>query len=70
MAIDRAGHTYGTVGGGCGEHEVVMAALRAFDAKKDNCTTVDMTNETAADEGMACGGKMTLLLRYIEAAEQ
>ena len=70
MAIDRAGHTYGTVGGGCGEHEVVMAALRAFDAKKDSRTTVDMTNETAADEGMACGGKMTLLLRYIEAEEQ
>jgi xanthine dehydrogenase accessory factor len=58
MAVNRLGQTFGTVGGGCGEHEVVTAALRVLRTGKNELITVDMTNDIAENEGMVCGGKM------------
>ncbi len=62
MAVNRLGQTFGTVGGGCGEHEVVMAALRVLRSGNNELITVDMTNDVAEDEGMVCGGKMQVII--------
>lgn len=63
MAVNSLGQTFGTIGGGCGEHEVVMAALRVLRTGKNELITVDMTNDVAEEEGMVCGGKMQVLIR-------
>lgn len=62
MAVNRLGQTYGTVGGGCGEHEVVTAALRVLRTGNNELITVDMTNDIAENEGMVCGGKMQVII--------
>ena len=63
MAVNALGQTYGTVGGGCGEHDIVMAALRVLRTGVDEHITVDMTNDVAEEEGMVCGGKMQVIVR-------
>jgi xanthine dehydrogenase accessory factor len=65
MAINKLGKTYGTVGGGCGEHEVVLAALRVLRKGKSELFTLDMTNDVSEKEGMACGGKMKVIVEYL-----
>lgn len=63
MAVNKLGQSFGTVGGGCGEHEVLTAALRVLRTGKDECITVDMTNDFAEEEGMVCGGTMQVIIR-------
>lgn len=63
MAISHDGKIYGTVGGGCGEHEVVTAAKRVLRKGKSEQVMVDMTNELAEDEGMVCGGTMEVIIQ-------
>ncbi len=63
MAINHRGETFGTVGGGCGEHEVVTAARRVLRKGKSEQIMVDMTNELAEEEGMVCGGTMEVIIR-------
>ena len=70
MAIDRLGNAYGTVGGGCSEHDVIMKAMQVFRQQKDCTMLVDMSNDVAMEEGMACGGRMWLALYYIPQMEQ
>ena len=65
MAIDRLGKSYGTVGGGCGEHEVTMQARNVFLKKQDKSMLLDLTNDVASDEGMVCGGTMKIMLYYM-----
>ncbi|HWP79819.1 MAG TPA: XdhC/CoxI family protein [Candidatus Acidoferrum sp.] len=66
MAVDPSGRTFGTVGGGCGEHEIVLAALRVLQTGRDELVTVDMTDEVAKSEGMVCGGTMKVLITKID----
>ncbi|QOY59806.1 XdhC family protein [Thermophilibacter immobilis] len=68
MAVDSQGQTFGTIGGGCGEHEVVMAARRVLRRGADELVCVDMTNDVSEDEGMVCGGTMDVLIKVVEAA--
>lgn len=69
LAVDRIGNAYGTVGGGCGEHEVIRKALQVFRQQEDCMMTVDMSNDIAMEEGMVCGGKMQVALYYIPPME-
>ena len=55
----------GTIGGGCGEHEVLRKALEVLSDKKDMFLSVDMTNDFAGEEGMVCGGTMDVIIRYV-----
>jgi xanthine dehydrogenase accessory factor len=68
MAVNQLGQTFGTIGGGCGEHEVVMAARRALRRGGDELVTVDMTNDVKEDEGMVCGGTMDVLIQVVPEA--
>lgn len=65
MIVFADGRTYGTVGGGCGEAEIRREALRVLDHSKDKWYTLDMTNDTAEDEGMVCGGTMDVFIEYL-----
>ena len=52
----------GTIGGGCGENQAILAARRLIGTGKSQVVTVDMTNDVAAMEGMVCGGTMDVLI--------
>lgn len=66
MLVDRIGGIVGTVGGGCGEHEIVLRALEVLRTGKPELVTLDMTNDVAADEGMVCGGRMTVWIEPVK----
>ncbi|MBQ7485581.1 MAG: XdhC family protein [Oscillospiraceae bacterium] len=63
LAVNAMGRIYGTVGGGCGEAEAALKARRLIGTGRSQLLTVDMNHDVAADEGMVCGGTMTLLLQ-------
>ena len=65
MAVNAMGQSFGTIGGGCGEHEVLRKALDVLKEKKDAFLSVDMTNDFAGEEGMVCGGTMDVIIQYI-----
>ena len=62
MAVDKAGRTSGTIGGGCGEAQALTAARSIAGTGKSKLISVDMTNDVAMEEGMVCGGEMSILL--------
>ena len=65
MVMDSLGRTIGTVGGGCGEAEVMTAARHLIGTGQAKIIEVDMTNDIAEEEGMVCGGKMRVLIEDI-----
>ena len=62
MGTDKLGNNAGTIGGGCGENEAILAARRLMGTGRSQVVTVDMTNDVAAMEGMVCGGTMDVLI--------
>lgn len=58
MAVNALGGIVGTVGGGCGEHEIVMHALDVLRTGEARLIHLDMSNDVAEEEGMVCGGRM------------
>ena len=66
MSVNEIGQSFGTIGGGCGEHEVLRKALEVISMKKDAFVSVDMTNDFAGEEGMVCGGTMDVIIHYIQ----
>ena len=69
MVIDSLGESRGTIGGGCSEAEVIGLARRIAAEGGREIAFIDMTNEAAAQEGMACGGTMEVLVEAIEAGD-
>ncbi|MCD8116356.1 MAG: XdhC family protein [Oscillospiraceae bacterium] len=65
MAVDRLGRGYGTVGGGCGEAEVMTAARRIIGTGGSRVVEVSMDEDVSALEGMACGGTMRVLVEDV-----
>lgn len=65
MAMDELGRGFGTIGGGCGEAEVMRQARRLIGTGGTKVVEVDMTNDLAEEEGMVCGGKMLVLVEDI-----
>jgi xanthine dehydrogenase accessory factor len=61
LALTYTGQTCGTVGGGCGEAELINVARVAIRKETWCLHTIDL-NDSAADEGMVCGGTMTALI--------
>ncbi len=56
------GRLIGTVGGGCGEAEVIRTARDVLDDGVPRLVEVDLTADAAADEGMVCGGIMEVFV--------
>ncbi|WP_425058697.1 hypothetical protein SCACP_33530 [Sporomusa carbonis] len=65
MLIYPDGRIFGTIGGGCAEAEVRLQALRALDENASFSYKVSMLGETAANEGMACGGVMEVFIQVV-----
>jgi len=65
MLIYPDGRTLGTIGGGCAEADVRRKALIAMEEGRAEWYTVDMTGPVLEDEGLACGGKMLVLIEPV-----
>ena len=62
MLIRPDGRTAGTVGGGCGEAEVMRAALDVIRQGQATLVRVDLSNEVALDSDGICGGTLDVLV--------
>ncbi|HAK73034.1 MAG TPA: xanthine dehydrogenase [Sporomusaceae bacterium] len=65
MLVYPDGRITGTIGGGCSESEVRIKALQALDDTQSVLYRVSMLNDTAAEEGMVCGGIMDVFIQVI-----
>lgn len=65
MAVDKLGNGYGTVGGGISEAEAIKKAQDIIGTGKRTVVEFDMSNEVAEENGMVCGGCMTVLIEDI-----
>lgn len=65
MLIMADGRSFGTIGGGCAEAEVRRQALQALDDNETCLYRVDMLNDTAAQEGMVCGGIADVFIQIL-----
>ena len=70
MGADKLGNGAGTIGGGCGENEALLAARRLMGTGRSQVVTVDMTRDVAAMEGMVCGGTMDVLIQDLPQGEE
>jgi xanthine dehydrogenase accessory factor len=66
MLIDFKGNSYGTVGGGLLESEVIGEAGIVLKEKRDKTFIFDMSGEEIARMDMICGGQATVNLKYID----
>ena len=65
MLILPGGTVQGTIGGGCAEAEAKQQALLALQIRKSHIYTIEMLNAVAAEEGMVCGGTMSLFVQVL-----
>jgi xanthine/CO dehydrogenase XdhC/CoxF family maturation factor len=67
LAIDGEGNFIGSVSGGCVEGAVVTEALDAIASQKSKVLSFGVADETAWQVGLACGGKIRVLVEPLEA---
>ncbi|HEX2923366.1 MAG TPA: XdhC family protein [Chloroflexota bacterium] len=65
IMVAADGSIAGTIGGGCGEHQVCLAALDVIRSGNPKMVRVELTNEVASNEGAACGGVMEVFVEPI-----
>lgn len=63
MIIHPLGEHYGTIGGGCGEADVIRAGLDVIDTGEPRLVEVDLTEEISMQSLGVCGGIMDV---YVE----
>jgi xanthine dehydrogenase accessory factor len=61
MLVFADGSQQGTLGGGCVEAEVRQRALRTLDEGQAAVHTFQLDNDYGWDDGLICGGRMTIL---------
>ena len=64
MLVRADGSSCGTIGGGCGESEVIHAALEVHADGAPRLVQVDLTNPLDGDDKI-CGGVMDIFLERI-----
>lgn len=62
MIIHPEGRHMGTVGGGCGEHEVILAGLDVIRTGEPQMVRLDLTEEVSMDSLGVCGGIMDVFV--------
>ena len=62
MLIGREGVLAGTVGGGCGEGEVIAAAQDLFEGGAPTTVRVDLTDDFTTWSPAVCGGIMNVFI--------
>jgi xanthine dehydrogenase accessory factor len=63
MIIHPAGQHVGTVGGGCGEADVIRAGLDVIETSNPQMVQVDLTEDISMQSLGVCGGIMDV---YVE----
>ncbi|MDR1640783.1 MAG: XdhC family protein [Clostridiales bacterium] len=64
MIVDASGQTHGTIGGGCMEAEAIAIA-RSLPPEGYVLASLDLSG-SAEEDGMACGGRMDILIERVE----
>ena len=62
MIVYREGNILGSIGGGCSEAAVIQTARQMIGTNRYEVVDIDLTGDLAEDEGMVCGGTMTVLV--------
>ncbi len=62
MLVYADGTQQGTLGGGCVEAEVKRHALAALQSKSEELMTFQLDHDYGWDDGLICGGRMTILV--------
>jgi xanthine/CO dehydrogenase XdhC/CoxF family maturation factor len=66
LVIDGTGAFVGSVSGGCIEGAVVTEALAALADRKPRILEFGVTNEMAWEVGLACGGRVRVLVEVVD----
>ncbi len=62
MIIHPLGKHVGSVGGGCGEADVIRAALDVLHGGVPRTVEIDLTEEISMESAGVCGGVMTVFV--------
>ena len=65
MLIDPSAGLTGTVGGGCGEAEVIESAYRVLDTGVAERVQVDLTEDFTTWSPAVCGGVMDIFVELV-----
>ena len=65
MIVDPDTGLVGTVGGGCGEAEVIETAYRVIETGKAQRVTVDLTDDLVSWSPAVCGGVMDIFVEPV-----
>lgn len=65
MLIHAGGELYGTIGGGCGEADVIEAAAGVLDTGEPRVIRVELTDPVDSWSPAVCGGVMDVLIEPI-----
>jgi xanthine dehydrogenase accessory factor len=65
MLVRDDGSTLGSIGGGCVEAEVWAAAQDVLREEKSRVMTFDLTEDSMAESGLICGGKLEIFIEPI-----
>jgi xanthine/CO dehydrogenase XdhC/CoxF family maturation factor len=66
LVIDQDGHFEGAVSGGCVEGDVITQAQEAIETGQHKVLSYGVADETAWKVGLACGGKIRILVEPVE----
>ena len=69
MLVFPDGSQAGTLGGGCVEAEVKRRALKLLDDGRREILTFQLDNDYGWDDGLICGGRMTMLVDPLRPGE-
>jgi xanthine dehydrogenase accessory factor len=65
ILVREDGTTSGSIGGGCVEAEVVLAAQKAMREEKSRLLTFDLTEEDVEQSGLICGGTLEVFVEPV-----
>jgi len=65
MLVDPLTGLVGTVGGGCGEAEVIESARRVLDTGSPERVRVDLTEDFTSWSPAVCGGVMDVFVEHV-----
>lgn len=65
MLVEEDGSLVGTVGGGCGEGEVLEAAAEVIRSRTPRLVRVDLTEDLLSWSPAVCGGTMDILVEPV-----
>lgn len=66
MLVDPVSGLVGTIGGGCGEAEVIEAAHEVLNTGRPRLVQVDLTRDLMSWSPAVCGGVMRVLVEPVE----